>query len=216
MSCNMSDKKIFTSAKKAVKKANKKAAVVFGSMAAVAAGLYITAQGIALKYVPEGVWNPIAYKQDWGTDGDIAFCSLVGAGIIGGLIALSCPPILMRNYRLSNTETEIDFENNVISQTTPIFYGLNVLSESIIFEYDTITAMHTKQSKSDKKDDLGTLVISAIRLGEAKDCDENNLGNSVVYTQSFTIPLQEKPVSLRNEIYGRFPDHKTLKEKLRA
>src|SRR3989338_632766 len=209
MKRTMSEKLTITSATEAVKRAYARAAIVCGSVGAVATGLYLNAQRIAESHVPGGIWTAEAWGQDWGSDGKYALLSLGGALLVGAITAVATPLSFREVYERSHTRTEFDSANRMITQTSSTPLG-TLKSE---FEYDAIVSIRVNQGPLGRRADTGDLEITAVSLDAVES--EGEEGNSRLEERVFTIPYQAAPFDLRERLFENLAQsHDVLKGKL--
>jgi len=199
---------IFTSAANAVKDAKRRAARFYVATAAVAGGLYLTAQNIAEQYVPGGVWNSEAYGQSWGADGVYATLSLGGAILSGLVLALGVPITFSGISRDKDIVTEIDRDLKRIKQTK----GDGTVSKTI--DYDAILSIGVNQTRRESRKGIGSLEIGTVSVEGYKE----DYGNSRIVEDYIEIPFQEQPHLVREHLLSTdfLPGTSTIKKNLRS
>jgi len=207
----MSKKNVFKSTKKAIKHAYIKTVAAYGSLSLIPTALYLDTQRIAESYVPNGIWNPEAWQQCWGFDGLHASIALVLAGVSALTIGVFAVADFGDLYDNSKAVTKIDKDNKKIIQTRQGLFGKKKTKEQSL-EYDVILSVDVNQGCLEKKANVGTVRITTAELveKESKNCE----GNSKLEQKFVTIPLQEGPYKIREQILEGQPSYKDLKARL--
>jgi len=207
----MTEKHIFTSAKKAVKRAYAKAAITYGAFGTSAVLLYLNAQRIAENHFLGGLWGKEFFAENsLGLDEILIVASLSGTAICGFVAALIGPLDFKEIYDDANTKTELDYENKKISKMVPTIFGRKEKS----YEYDAIISVASSQGPLEKRANTGSIEITTVSLNKKKD--QEGMVNGEIEEKVMRIPYQKEPEMLRETITSHLPTRETLKETLRS
>jgi len=103
-------------------------------------GLYAYTQSIAIKHVPNGIWNSEAWTQDWGSDTVIASISIMCSGIVGLVTAFITPITFQVEHGIQKQKANLnEYEKFKLNGTCNLsyrgIYGANVsILEETIYE----------------------------------------------------------------------------------
>ena len=192
----------YESAASAVRNAYYKAAVTSAALFGSSASLYYGGKAMAQHLARIAKTSP----ELIGTaDAMLAITMAFGGYILGGMTLIGTPIAFFNIRAKSHVVTTVDKPNNKIYQSRKVPF-----QPDDAVEYNMITSVGVNQGPLEKRANTGSVVINTLRL--VPDQDEGTRTEE----DEITIPYQENPQKIRDQIAEGLPTHQDLVQRLRS